>query len=257
MSTRRLLLSLSVLGFLYAPTVSAKYAVDVTPPQRYQPAVLSDSTEMTRAAFVAAVVNKLYIPADIDSCFWDISSTVPPSFSLLYTDVRTSHMYAKELCIAMRDGIARGYKDGNFRPEQKITFAEASKILARAYVLAPYAELTLRKEGWYAPYAIEIAGKNAIPLSVTTFDHIMTAGETADIIERLSDGVSWRPSRSYEDVRRATFPETVSVQKIETTTATATTPRRPINPATSSAASSAMEQQSSSAKSQEPWYKIF
>lgn len=276
----RLLLVGALAGLTYAPLASAKFISDVIPSTSYttpgmeqtqekyqdQPTIdigVPDGTNqhgsMSRASFTAMVIEHMYSAEEIEHCFWDIAPTLPPTFTLLYTDVSASNIYAKKLCVAMRDGYARGYNDGSFRPDQTITFAEASKILARAYSLAPYAEATNR-EAWYAPYAYVLAVRNAIPTNITTLQHSVTARDTAEMLDRLGNDIRTRPSTPYSDIdarlranamRARREAAGLSTQPVPTTRTPAA--ERPSQ--TSSAASSAPA--SSAASSEQPWYKLF
>lgn len=153
---------------------------------------------LTRAEFTAIIVEKLYTQAALDSCFWDIASSLPVDFTLVFTDVHVNDRFAKHICVAMRDGIVSGYADGSFRPDRPINFAESAKILSRAYVLAPYAHLDLSSP-WYKQHVEALAVRKTIPENITRLDQLMTAADAAEILTRIANNVTWRPSRSYED----------------------------------------------------------
>lgn len=153
---------------------------------------------LTRAEFTALVVEKMYTQADLDRCYWEIASSVPPKFTLVFTDVHVGDRFAKHICVAMRDGLVNGYGDGSFRGDRQINFAESAKILSRAYVLAPYAHLE-RGTPWYRRHLEALAAKKAIPLSVNRLDHLMTAAESSEMLARIAAGNTSMPSRTYED----------------------------------------------------------
>ena len=254
------------VGLLYAPTASAKFMSDIVNSTKYEttasgsmmthtsetPIMQTQDTSMTRAAFTAMVVDHLYGSAEIDHCYWDISSTRTPTFTLLYSDVKTTSPYAKELCIALRDGLARGYSDGSFKPDATISFAEASKIISRAYVLDPYADTNVTGP-WYGPYAFALSTRNAIPMSVTTFQHSVTASETNDILERLSSNITWRTSQTYGDLVKMSMPP--AVKKLTPHASMQTSGRTPLKQSSGSADSSSSSSAQSSSKT--PWYKFF
>ena len=91
--------------------------------------------------------------------------------------------------------------DGSFRPDQLITFAEASAILSRAYVLAPYADMNT-KMAWYMPHAEALAARNVIPLTIKGFGHLVTDTETREMLDRLAEQITWKPSLTLEEVKR-------------------------------------------------------
>lgn len=150
---------------------------------------------LSRAAFTAMLVQKMYTKGEIDVCYWTIAPSVPPSFTLVFSDVQTTDMYAKELCVAMRDGLIRGYGDGSFRPNQAVTFAEASKILSRSYALAPYADAD-QVSAWYFPYVTALTAKNAVPTNIVSLNQKMTKADTAEMLDRVHNGITSRPSQT-------------------------------------------------------------
>jgi len=78
---------------------------------------------ITRAQAVTYLVRELYPEA---------SPTNPKSF----TDVPKSHMFQREIGIASDMGLAGGFPDGSFRPDEPISRAETAAMLTRAYPLA-------------------------------------------------------------------------------------------------------------------------
>lgn len=201
--------------------------------------------ELTRAEFTALIVEQLYTRAQLDSCYWDITSPVPPGFTLVFTDVHVDDRYAKHVCVAMKNGLVKGHGDGSFRPNDKISFAEASKILARAFALAPYAEPNGR-EPWYREYVEALAERGAIPVSIDRMDHLMTAAETADMFTRVHEGVTSLPSRTYDDLHPQARTPRARVTAPDPSPSTAA----PSRPTASSASSAASEEHSSAAASQ-------
>ncbi len=272
MKSSRLVLLAGLLGVIYSPAASAKFITNVLPSTERStsssmtlpldvPADMDTNSSMTRASLTAMVVDHLYTQEQIDSCFWDIAPSLPPTFTLLYTDVPTSHKYAKELCVAMRDGLAHGYKDGSFNPNKVVTFAEASKIIARAYALAPYAEANMT-DTWFVPYAFALANTKAIPLTVTSFDHTVTVGQAIEMLDRLGNDIRTRPSQSYAELvkqwKAKSAPKAAATTQTTTSTSTPTTTpeKKPVSAASASSAMSSDTRQSSSSSAL-PWYKLF
>lgn len=272
MKTSRFLLTLGLAGLAYAPTVSAKFLSDLVPgvprnPTATEATVVPPSATggsvttpspvalpagtLTRAEFTRMIVERLYPEGEINHCYWDIASTLPPSFTLLYTDVPATSSYGNVLCVALRDGLARGYKDGSFRPNDAITFAEAAKVISRAYVLAPYADN--ERTAWYVPHVVALTARMVVPTSVVTFRDTMTVEEVEGILSRLDEDITWEPSRSYDDLVRASQPRPVT---------TPSTNSAPITPMTNSAikpkdSSASSEPAKKEEEKDAPWYKIF
>ena len=156
---------------------------------------------LTRAAFTRMVVKQLFPSFTSQYCFAALERKDHADFSLLFTDVSIKHPDAKYLCMSLLTGIAKGYRDGSFRPDQLITFAEASAILSRAYVLAPYADMNT-KMAWYMPHAEALAARNVIPLTIKGFGHLVTDTETREMLDRLAEQITWKPSLTLEEVKR-------------------------------------------------------
>ena len=175
----------------------------------------SASYPQTRAGFTAMLVDQLYSQKSIDDCFWNIASKVPPTFTLVFTDVRTNAPYAKEICVAMRDGIIRGYRDGSFHPGQPITFADAAKMISRAYSFNQWPDETYSNP-WFNQYVETLAVRNAIPTSIHSFDQQMTSADMQEILQRLAQNITNRPStpmQSLESNWADRFPPVVIVHK--------------------------------------------
>ena len=160
---------------------------------------IAPSGTVTRAEFTAMLVRSEYGQASIDSCYWDITSVWPPRFELLFRDVPVDHPYAPEICVAMRDGLVRGYGNDVFRPDAPLTFADAAKIVARSHGLTPWADPSMPKH-WFDTYVNALARRNAIPLSVTSIEERLTGDEAEEILERLSEDDRTKPSRTAEQL---------------------------------------------------------
>jgi hypothetical protein len=185
-------------------------------------------TPITRAAFTQLLVKELYGQPLSPICFSLLS---PSRYTLLFSDVSRTEPYALALCTAMQDGIVRGYLDGSFRPDSFVTFAEAAKMLSRAYVLAPYGEPEGQRE-WFLPYAESLAVRNAIPETIDGFDRPVTIAEVKEMIARIEGDITWEPSLSVTDVRHRgeqrtfspTLPAPESLEPSYLTLPTADTP---------------------------------
>lgn len=110
-----------------------------------------------------------------------------------------SEWFAPYVCTAKSESIISGYPDGTFKPEQPVTFVEAGKILTLAYK-----QQTQGGVEWYEPFARALEASKAIPTSVTALDEHLTRGEMAEMMWRLKDGITDRPSKGYINVK---YPE--------------------------------------------------
>jgi hypothetical protein len=113
---------------------------------------------VTRVDFTVLVVRNLYGQEVTDGCFQDLS---PSEYNKLFGDVSLDAAYARELCVAMHAGLINGNRDANFRPNQVITVAEASKILGKAYGLV-YPSLQPTNMPWYWSYTLAMRNRGAI-----------------------------------------------------------------------------------------------
>lgn len=112
------------------------------------------ATSVTRGEFIHALISHLYEQAAIETCFSMIVAVPPATFELLFTDVGTDDSLSPFLCTAMKNGLVRGYADGTFRPNARITVGEAAKILAVTGGLhKPDADL---RGAWFTPYFHEL-----------------------------------------------------------------------------------------------------
>ena len=73
---------------------------------------------ITRAEFAAVMVRALGLG--------------PEEYKNNYADVKAGEWYSKYISTASSHGLIRGYDDGTFKPEEKITRQEAMAILTRA-----------------------------------------------------------------------------------------------------------------------------
>lgn len=102
--------------------------------------------------------------------------------------------FAKYVCLAREKGIVDGYPNGNFKPEQAVTFIEAAKMITKAFKL-PLSKNSATE--WYVPYVIALEQKKAIPLSITYYEQPISRGELAEIVYRIKAGIGTKESRIF------------------------------------------------------------
>jgi S-layer homology domain len=155
---------------------------------------------MTRIEFVAYVVSQTHTDAALEICLQKLSAS---DYTLLFNDVSREHPFARELCVAMREGIVRGYKDGTFRPDNIISFVEAAKVLVTAYDTFPGARFPV-SEPWYKGYVQTMEYRGAILPSFTRLDAHVTGEQAQEMARRLGLGLMTDPSIGYEELWRRT-----------------------------------------------------
>lgn len=105
-----------------------------------------------------------------------------------FRDVTTG-WYAPYVCFAKTKGIVSGYPDGTFKPSRTISFAEAAKMVAELYALNAPTGGT-----WYEGYIKALEDQNAIPPSIASPAVQLTRGEVAELVWRVKEGVTSKPS---------------------------------------------------------------
>lgn len=105
---------------------------------------------VTRADLMVAIVKA--IPnantAGLGNCFPDV----------------TNQNFAKFVCYAKQEGLISGYADGNFKPNNEVTRAEAAKLLATAFedylplnCTLPPLYKDIGENEWYTDYFNQLA----------------------------------------------------------------------------------------------------
>lgn len=215
---------------------------------------LSANADITRAQFTALLVRSQYSQAAIDWCYWDITSVWPPKFELLFRDVPVDHPYAPEICVAMRDGLVRGYGNDVFRPDAHISFADAAKMLARSHGLTPWADPSTPKH-WFDPYVIALGRRNAIPVWIDSIDQRMKVSDAQEMMQRLATGNTGLPSRSADEMiadwERKNAPRPAPVVR-RPSVPSSPTPAKPSSPSSAPAVSTGAKSSAAAVSSVKP-----
>ena len=108
--------------------------------------------------------------------------------------------HAKYICTAKDEGIIQGYPDGTFKPNQKISFVEAGKIITLAF------KQDVQNQGseWYEKYALALEASKAIPPTIDTLEKNITRDEMVEMMWRLTEAKTDQPSKGYLNVK---YPE--------------------------------------------------
>ncbi len=169
-------------SFTAISDVQGRGIVSGYPDGTYRPDALINRAEFTKiiiAAFDAEEVRLCHLKRDLDGMF---------------PDMRATDWYAPYVCAANQRNWVHGYPDGFFRGNAVINFAEASKILTFRYALQE--DVT---DVWYERSVRALAGRQAIPLTITSFNQPITRGEMAEMIYRLDYNLRL-PSQTYESL---------------------------------------------------------
>src|SRR3989344_1465078 len=112
-----------------------------------------------------------------------VESAFPGSIGAdCFPDVR-DQWFAPFVCTAKDKGFVGGYPDGTFKPDRRVNFAEAAKIIVTGFALP-----TVSDPVWYKPFTDALRERNAVPPSIAELDQELTRGEMAAIIYALKGG---------------------------------------------------------------------
>ncbi len=146
----------------------------------YEDGTYKPDAEINRAELTKIIIEATFDDSVIENC----------TPSKTYSDMPVDAWYEKYVCVATNNDIVEGYEDGTFKGSNYINFAEAAKIIVLGFGF----EIGPDEGVWYAPYAEVMEGKNAIPVSIDSFAKEITRGEMAELIYRLKQNVTDKPS---------------------------------------------------------------
>lgn len=108
---------------------------------------------LTRSQFIDAVTTRLYDADAHDRCFADLVLSNDVNYTHLFRDMTLDGENSTSICLGMRGGLAQGYSNGNYRPNDLITAAEGAAILGDVggYFLRDSNHVR-RGEPWYDRY---------------------------------------------------------------------------------------------------------
>ncbi len=156
---------------------------------------------LTRGAFVMLMTIPRMLDAKAtNACLAEYQYFAESGSRVFFSDVPRSHRFAPNICIAKRRNIIDGYPDNTFRPDALITLPEATKILASVF-LGNVRDDT-DPDHWFEQYLSWMTSLKALPPTANSLDHIVTRGEAAEMIYRLTLDIRTLPSPSYEAIMR-------------------------------------------------------
>lgn len=202
---------------LASPALASASFLDVHPGQPYSKAILTlqeegvlqgypDGTYRPNQTISRAEFIKILVAFQYNLSGKSLSSCGGTAFS----DVKQTAWYGPYVCAAKADNLVEGYPDGTFRPNTRINFVEAAKIASTFFntlnTFCSGEEPIAGPDGcpeeghpWYEWYVRSLAHRGAVPFSIERFEHYITRGEMAEIVDRVRTVRAW-PSRTFEDL---------------------------------------------------------
>lgn len=109
-----------------------------------------------------------------------------------FSDVPRDAWFARFVCAAQRRGIAKGYPDGSFKPEQEVNWAEAIALISRAYGW----DVEERDgERWYQPFVETLDRRDIVAEFGYVPWHALSRERAADLVYRM---LQFEQGRTFE-----------------------------------------------------------
>lgn len=139
---------------------------------------------------------------------WASHTTIPTTRAeKCFPDVDPNVWYHSYICAAHELGIANGFADGKFKPNDPVTTLEAITFGAKAFGIMDKFWLG---EKWYEPLQ-KFADENAIiPTHSYTLDTQISRGKSADLIIRLQEYNRTKAPVSYKSTGCQASPSLIS-----------------------------------------------
>ncbi len=144
---------------------------------------------VNRAEFIKVLTKLLISTSEIDEC--------SRSYRKRFTDVPQSSWFGPYACAARKNEFIKGYDDNTFHPAETINIAEAAKILSAAFHVNVQSQ---DEKMWYKPFIVALTAVHAIPDDVRATGEALTRGDMAEILWRLKEGVTDKPSVHADDL---------------------------------------------------------
>ncbi len=171
--------------------------------QGYADGSYKSTARINRAEFLKIVIGTKFTAQALEKC--------DPNHIYNFPDASKTAWYAKYLCVAVQHKIVGGYPDGKVYPERNISFTEASKVFSLAY------EQNVQNSGgeWYEGYVSALESSKAIPPSIAKLDALISRGEMAEMMWRLSEGKTDQPSKGLLNLRNPTLSINTSSDSVQ------------------------------------------
>lgn len=155
-------------------TAAIRWAKEQGIIQGYPDGTFRPDSRINRAEFLQVLLFSRY-PAE------RVRAAAPARFP----DVRPSDWYSPLVGFATERGIVKGYPDGTFRAASAITVAESLKIVVTEYNLQTRT-MVARDAPWYMTYAVAANDEGILPPTLREAGQLLTRGELAEMLYRLS-----------------------------------------------------------------------
>lgn len=127
-------------------------------------------------------------------------------------DVKADVWYAPYVCVAVEQGLVKGYSDQTFKPERNISFAEASKIVLNVF---DHKDVSEDGKEWFSNYLEKMEELRDIPTDVKGPHSLITRGQMAEIVWRLKDNIDYKPSQTASELNKSKLLTGEAFPKIE------------------------------------------
>jgi len=131
-----------------------------------------------------------------------------------FTDVPAAAWFAPYICAAKRRGIANGYADGSFKPEQEVNWAEAIALLTRTY---GWDAEERTGERWYEPFVETLDRRDVLAEHSYVPWHALSRERAADLVYRMLQferGMTFEASPGCVD-GDGRMPQTIDVNGVQ------------------------------------------
>jgi hypothetical protein len=148
-------------------SVAMLYAVDQGFLQPESDGLMHGDMPLRRLDLVKGIVQTNYLDDLKAPCFDRIASSIPATFTRLFSDISITDSHATVICVGMFVGIVNG-RGNTFQPLEPATLAETTKVVAKAYGLASDEPDIRGSKGirWDEPFWYALARRNAIPREI-------------------------------------------------------------------------------------------
>lgn len=161
----------------------------------YKDGTFKPAANINRAEFIKVAVLMLDdAQKKVDSCV--TAKNTDKDGNVYFKDVPKTEWFAKYVCVAKDAGLVQGYKDGTYRPNKKISFAEASKVVLEVF---KYKE-AVNSDKWYRQHVLRMEKLGAIPKTIKSPHYEITRGDMAELIWRIKTGQKNLNSRKANDL---------------------------------------------------------
>jgi uncharacterized protein YkwD len=222
---KKILLFLLIALGLTGTLLTAQAYTDVSTDDDYSEAI----TWLTTQGVVQGYSDGTYQPdkdvnrAELLKILLLLKNSEPPSApdSSCFDDVALEAWYAPYVCSAKNSGIVAGYTGNLFKPDQKITVVEASKIIA--LTLEVPLNSSINGTQWYSPYLESLADLSVYPTELNYLTENVTRGGLAELLWRLEEkktGFESTPWTGFSsDCTNFSYdiPSNVDIKTIEST----------------------------------------